>query len=104
LTPELNFATHMLDLAMTYSHKNYIVKNQHEVMYSRLLEDESLLTPYENELATKLVWIKKKGVPQHPVIRFESELAESEYLGWVRLRHESMLLSKFTTAEGVFIV
>jgi hypothetical protein len=68
LTPKLNFATHMLDSAMAYSHKNYIVKNQHGVMYSQLSEDKSLLTLYENELAQKLVWIKKKGVPQHPVI------------------------------------
>jgi hypothetical protein len=74
MTPKLNFATHMLDSAMAYSHKNYIVKNQHGVMYSRLSEDNSLLLPYKNKLAQKLVWIKKKGVPQHPVIHFESKV------------------------------
>jgi hypothetical protein len=51
LTPELNFKTHMLDSAMAYCHKNYIVTNQQGVMYSQLSEDKSLLNLYKNELA-----------------------------------------------------
>jgi hypothetical protein len=75
-------------------------------MYSWLSEDKSLLNPYKNKLTQKLVWIKKKGVPQHLVIHFESKADKMDYLGLVRVHHECMLQnkSKYATSEGVFIV
>jgi hypothetical protein len=105
MTPELHFTTHLLDTEMAYSHKNYIVVNQHGVMYSRLLEKDRLLDPSKVELAKKLVWIKNTETPQHPVIRFESNQAESNYLHVFRMHHKKVYeRSKFYTAAGVFIV
>jgi hypothetical protein len=66
MTPELHFKTHQLDTTIAYSHKNYIVMNQHGVMYSRLREDNRLLEPYNIKLAKKLVWIKNRKLLSNP--------------------------------------
>jgi hypothetical protein len=100
------FKTYTLDSAIVYSHRNYICTNAQGVIYSLLMEEEGLLTPYERTLANSLVWIKKKGSPEHPAIHFVNEREKEDYMSWAQTRHECIMKIKNQLApeEGVFIV
>jgi hypothetical protein len=53
--PDYTFKTHMLERPLTYALKNHVFTNDNRVMYCRANMQEVLLTPYQNELAEKLV-------------------------------------------------
>jgi hypothetical protein len=99
----LEFKTYSLDAPIVFAHRNYICTNNQGVMYSLLTEQEDLLTPYERELAGSLVWIMKKGSPEHPTIHFMNSSLAGEYLEFIRRKHEHIWEIKHQL-DPVFIV
>jgi hypothetical protein len=84
----MEFKTHRLDSPIVFQHRNYIRTNNQGVMYSMLTEREEVMDNYEVDLADSLVWISKKGSPEHPTIHFMTQSLAGEYWDRIQRRHE----------------